>query len=95
MSYSFTVSGSTKDEAKQAVVAKFDEVVAGQSVHATDREQAIAAANAFIDMIDNPSDGEKINVSVNGSIGGSNWTDGKPERITSAGVNVSAAVGPV
>lgn len=68
MSYSFTVTAATKDEAKQKIAAEFDNVVSGQPVHTADRDAAQTAANAFVDVLADPVDGEEIRVSVHGSV---------------------------
>lgn len=65
MSYSFMVSEHTKEQAKAAVHAAFDEMVAGQPEHAHDRIPAEAAAHAMIDAVD-VADGQQIHVSCNG-----------------------------
>lgn len=91
MSYSFAVSGVTKSEALAGVVAKFDEVVAAQPTHASDKPAAVAAAKAFIDLLKEPEEGEHITVSMHGSLG---WhhTDVPPVTFLSGGVGVSASV---
>lgn len=89
MSYSFQAKGTTKAEAIAAVAAKLAEVVAQQPVHAADKDQALAAATAFINLL--PDDGEKdVSVSVGGSLG---WNDLPAEQnITSAQVSTYASL---
>lgn len=87
MSYSFSIRVATKTEAKQALAARFDaDVVAHQLVHKRDRDQALAAAGAFIDLLDD-DDTKDVVVSMHGSL---SWADG--ERITGASVGVSAGL---
>lgn len=89
MSYSFQARGKTKEETIAVVATKLAEVVAQQPVHAADKDQALAAATAFINLL--PEDGEKdISVSVSGSLG---WKDLPAEQnITSAQVSTYAGL---
>jgi len=89
MSYSFNVQAANKAEAKTAAAAKFDEVVASQPVHVADKEAALAAAGAFIDMLTDPDESQIISVSMNGSLG---WNVPDPTSFTGAGVGISAAL---
>lgn len=68
MSYSFNVQAASKAAAKDAVVAKFDEVIATQPIHARDKDAALANANAVIDLLAD-DDEREISVSVNGYVG--------------------------
>lgn len=87
MSYSFGVRAASKAEAKEQLVAKFDEVVATQPTHAADRQQAQAAAFAFVDALTEDA-GKDVVVSVNGWV---SWmgTLEAPE-VVGAAVTVSA-----
>ena len=87
MSYSFNVRAATKALALSAVIAKIDEVVVQQPIHAHDQEAAKAAAETFIGLVRDPGEGEEISVSVNGSV--SSYGD---TGFVSAGVGVSASV---
>jgi lipopolysaccharide export system protein LptC len=92
MSYGFTVRAATAAEAKQKVAAELDKVVASQSVHARDRAQAQAAADAFVDLLAQ-DDTMDVEVRINGSVG---WrtplaTGGEAALpLTAAAVSVSA-----
>lgn len=87
MSYSFSVQAASKDEAKQKAAAEFDKVVASQPAHAADKESALAAVGAFIDLLtDVPAD-HHIAVSMYGSVG---WHSAEPDKFTAASVGVSA-----
>lgn len=68
MSFSFSTRAATKAELKQKVAAELDAVVASQPVHAADRATGEAAANSFIDLLDEPGEGHEIRLSLNGSI---------------------------
>lgn len=87
MSYSFAVTGASKAEAKEAVAAKFAEVVAGQPNHEVDRNAAVAAAGAFIDMLADTPEGFEVQVRVNGSLG---WR--ADNEYYSAAVNIDASL---
>ncbi|WP_036010805.1 hypothetical protein [Bradyrhizobium yuanmingense] len=89
MSYSFSVVGRTKADAKQAIADSFANVVSGQPSHAADRDAAVAVAGAMVDVMTDPADGEEIHVSIHGSL---SWRHDAPETFTSASVGVSATV---
>ena len=95
MSYSFSIRADSKTTAKAKVAEELDKVLAQQPVHAADRAQALAAAEAFIDiLVDNETteaDSQDIVVSVNGSVG---WQHPDQSRLTSAAVGVSAYLAP-
>lgn len=87
MSYSFSVMGATKDEAKTLIEAEFDKIIASQPVHAADKAAALAAAGAFIDLLTDPPEGKVVRVSMHGSLG---WNEPDPKSFTGSGVGVSA-----
>jgi hypothetical protein len=92
MSYSFTITATTKAEAKERVAAEFDKVVTQQPAHVRDRASALAAAGAFLDLIAD-DESKDFTVTVNGSV---SWQavlePGNAETIplTAAAVSVSA-----
>jgi hypothetical protein len=88
MSYSFQLRRPTKTQAKQAVAAKFIEIVHQQACHTRDMSQAIAAANAIIDLV-RDDDTSDVSVIMNGSLCG-RWEDSDMVAIESANVNVTA-----
>lgn len=98
MSYSFSFTADTKNEAKQRAVDEMNTVVAQQPAHAKDKHAAIAAAHAFIDML-TEKEGSAIQVSMNGSVG---WEHAEKNysgtaldtQFCSAGVGVMAWVVP-
>jgi hypothetical protein len=93
MSYGFSVSAATKAEAKAAVAAEFDKVVANQPIHARDKVAALANAEAIIDLLadDVPAD-HVIAVSCNGYVG---WTgtldDGNADSLPLRSASVSCS----
>jgi hypothetical protein len=91
MSYCIGVHAATKAEAKVALAAKFDEaVVAHQPVHASDRAAALAAGDAFIDLLEDDAT-KDVAVSLNGWVsytGGGN----APVALQSASVTASASL---
>lgn len=89
MSYSFNARAATKAEAMKSIVVELDKVVALQPVHGADRDQAQAAAEAFLGVITEDVT-KDVYVSVSGWVG---W-DGKRDEhsLTSASVNVSVSL---
>lgn len=93
MSYSFAVRAATKAEAREKIAAEFDRVEVAQACHVTDRPAAQAAAFAFVDFLkDDETKG--VQVSVNGSLGGT-WAPGNTiTDLTQANVGVFASLVP-
>lgn len=91
MSYSFQFVAPTKDEAKIKVVAEFENVVAQQPIHARDQAAAIAAAHAFIDLLDD-AEGKYIQVACHGSV---SYYSGSSDAAALAQVPLSGAAGSV
>jgi hypothetical protein len=89
MSYSFTVAADTKEEAKRKIAENFDNVVAGQSSHSADRDAGVACAQAFVDMLAEPVDGDEIYVSVHGSL---SWRTAAPEKFYNAIIGINAGL---
>lgn len=86
MSYSFTVRAANKSEAITKCEEEFDKVVAGQPIHAEDRNAAFYSVQKVIHVLaDDPARG--VNVSVSGYV---SWTDG--DVITQCSVNVGASL---
>lgn len=89
MSYSFTVTATSKEAAKIGAAKAFDEMALQQPMHKRDREAALASANAVIDLlVDDPE--KAISVSMSGYV---SWR-GVPEPDDSnelSGVSVSAS----
>jgi hypothetical protein len=83
VSYSFSARGTNPDEAKAAVAAKFDEIVAQQPIHEADRDEAVV--ETFIDKL-TANDDRDVSVSVNGYV---QTTD---ENVTSICIGVTASL---
>jgi antibiotic biosynthesis monooxygenase (ABM) superfamily enzyme len=88
MSYSFGVKAANKTAAKEAVAAKFDEVVvAHQPIHSRDRAAVLANANSAIELL--ADDDEKdVSVSVNGYV---SWASGGVDDAALSSVTISAS----
>lgn len=92
MSYSFNVRASTKAAAKFAVREQFENVVVkNQECHKRDVEQACAAADAFIDLLDDPQDRDEIAVFMSGSLMG-DWQGTDVVRTYGANISVAASL---
>ncbi|WP_316171045.1 hypothetical protein [Bradyrhizobium sp. SZCCHNRI1058] len=73
MSYSFNLYAGSKSEAKAAVAAKLDEVIASQAIHVRDKSAVLANASAVIELLtDAAPEGHVIYVGCNGSV---SWAD--------------------
>lgn len=91
MSYSFNIVAASKDQAKAALPAKFDEVIATQSIHKRDRDAAIANAVAAIDLLtDAAPEGCSVSVNCSGYVG---WQENLHDDVplTSASISSSAS----
>jgi hypothetical protein len=92
MSYSFNIRAANKADAKAAVEVKFDEVIAGQPVHARDRAAVLANAYAVIDLLGD-DDAKDISVTCGGYV---SWqTAEPPESVPLSSASVSASAGYV
>lgn len=93
MSYSFAVRAATKAEAREKIAAEFDRVEVAQRCHVTDRAAAQAAAFAFVDFLQD-DETKDVQVSVNGSLGGTWQPDNTISNLTQANVGVFASLVP-
>lgn len=94
MSYSFSVRAASKDEVKTMISEKMDEIVQNQQMHVHDRDAAVDAAEAFIDLVTVP-EGRELTVSMNGSVGWDNSVaseDPADAKLNGAGAGVSVQV---
>ena len=92
MSYSFSVQAPSKDEAKAAVAAKFDEVIASQPMHERDKAAALSNATAVIDLLMDAPD-RHISVSVNGYVSWMNVLEAEGSNpLLGASVSASASL---
>lgn len=87
MSYSFSVTATSKAEAKEKIAGQFDTILASQPVHAADRASAQAAAEAFVDVLKEPAGDEEITIGVSGYV---SWR--AEGEFTGANVGVSAGI---
>jgi hypothetical protein len=87
MSYSFSITGGNKAEAIANIDSELGKVISGQSIHAADRQQAMDAAEAFVNILKEPGEGEFISISMHGSL---SWRDN--DVFTGASVSVSAYI---
>lgn len=94
MSYSFSVSAPTKDEAKAQVQQQFDNIVMQQPEHAADRTAANGTVEAYIDLAAEPTGTQQIHVTAFGSLSSTpSGDDGTSDvRIGGATLNVSVSV---
>ena len=87
MSYSFNVKAANKAAAKEAVAAKFAEVVAAQLVHEKDQAAVLANAGAVIDLLAD-DDTKDVSVSCNGYV---SWPGPDASALNSVSVACSAS----
>lgn len=85
MSFSFNVTGSTKEETLERVEAKLVETVASQPNHEHDRSAVRSVVETYLGLIDDKAEGE-FSVSVSGSI---SWFVSTEQVYNGAGVSVS------
>jgi hypothetical protein len=90
MTYSFQIKAQTKEAAKAAVVAKFDDVIVLQPVHARDRAAVLANANSVIDLLGDSSSKDVL-VSVNGYVS-AQIGPAEEAQLTSASISASAGL---
>lgn len=91
MSYSFTVRGVNKKEAKAKAADQFRTIVSNQVCHVRDQDAVLNAVDAFVDLL-----AEKdmdIVVGVNGALGGA-WSGTDVVEINQGNVSVSVGYSP-
>lgn len=89
MSYSLSVKAPTKAAALAAASSKFDELLALQPEHSTDRAAALGNLSTLLDLLPADNDTHDVSVSMNGSIGYVRADDGTVASLTSAGAAAS------
>jgi hypothetical protein len=90
LSYSFSKTGATKAIVLALVKHELENVVAQQPIHSADQAQAMAVAEAFIEIIPDPNENQDVAISLNGSV---SWISGgtaQPDVVTGASVGVNA-----
>lgn len=90
MSYSFRIVAANKAEAKAAVRAEFIKVATAQACHERDRRQAVSAAEAFIDLVDEEP-GKDMVVAMSGHLSG-RWSGSDVTSISGAAMQVSVGL---
>lgn len=86
MSYSFSITASSKDEAKQKIAEQMDAVVLAQPPHAADRDAAVATGCAFVDLVMDVPEDRVMNISMHGSV---SWILNDPHALTGSNVGFS------
>jgi hypothetical protein len=89
MSYSFTITADTKEEATRQIREKFDEVVAAQPSHAADREAAVVAGQTLTRLLADPPEGDEIYVNMYGSL---SWKHDAPDQFPNGSLTVNVVV---
>lgn len=72
MSYVFTIQADSKEDATTKLTAAFDNVLATQPAHEVSLPPARVAAEAYLDLLCEPREGQEIRVCVDGYLG---WRD--------------------
>lgn len=88
MSYSFTIRAATKEQAKQVFKERFEFETARQPAHNTEKQQALSAVNAFIDLLDEDLNQDVV-VNVYGSVIGT-WSEDHHSSVRGANIGISA-----
>jgi hypothetical protein len=90
MSYSFSITAASRDEAGKKVEEQLALVVSSQPSHGADRQAAQDAAEAFINTLTEPGENEQVSVNMSGSLG---WRGSVDDGVfTHASINISAAI---
>ena len=90
MSYSFNLRAPTKDEAREAVAVKLDQVARNQVCHERDKAQHLVAVISLIDLLEFPTSSQDIVIAMSGSLTGQ-WEGS--DVVIVRGANVSIGVG--
>lgn len=91
MTYAFTVKAATKDDAKSQIAAWFEKVVQAQPAHKREQAQALAAAGAFIDLVEPDFGGRNLQVHLNGRVVGP-WAGKDVASVQGIAFTVSAGL---
>lgn len=89
MSYSFSVTGGTKEDVTGQIRSRFDHVVASQPYHAADKEAAVVAAQVLVRLLAEPREGDEIYVSMHGSL---SWRHDAPDEFLGASVSINVSL---
>ncbi len=98
MSYSIQARGATKEEAKKNIAEQFDsQVIPSQPIHSRDRDAALAAAGAMIDLLtDEVPENQVIHIHLSGSVSWNSYPldqDLQSTGLLGASANASARYG--
>lgn len=92
MSYSVSARGLNKVAALAALAANFDAtVLPNQPVHEHDKAAALAAAEAFANLLPD-DDGKDVNIALSGYLSWQAGTDATGHVFSAASVSVSASL---
>lgn len=89
MSYSFVIKAESKADGCNQIKQQFDDVVVSQPSHAADKDAGVAAAQAFVGILQEPESGNEVYVTVYGSL---SWNNDAPDKFTQANISISASV---
>lgn len=89
MSYSFSVTADTKEDATRKIREQFDAVVVAQPSHAADKEAVVVAAQTFVRLLAEPHAGDEIYVNICGSL---SWRHDVPEEFLGADTSINASL---
>ena len=92
MSYSFSITANTKEDAITQIRDRFDEIAVSQPTHAADKEAVIVAAHSFVSLLEDPKDGSDIYVNVSGSLSWHWDLSAPPKKFRSANVSITAGL---
>lgn len=91
MSYSFRKRAATRELLLEGVKQEFANIVKQQPVHERDSAQAVATAEAFLSMVEDPVEGKEFCIDMHGSISYA-WDGEKQEYGATLGSTVGVSV---
>lgn len=89
MSYSFSVTADSKEDATKQIREQFDAVVVAQPSHAADKEAAVVAAQTLVRLLAELNQDDEICVNMNGSLG---WKHDAPSEFLHANVSINTSL---
>nr|WP_316642893.1 hypothetical protein [uncultured Roseateles sp.] len=90
MSYSLSIRGASKVLAMALVAAELEKAAALSIAHQVDKEQALAAADSFVNLL--PDDDSKdVVVAMSGGLSGQ-WSGVQLERVSGVSFSVQASL---
>lgn len=91
MSYSFGVVAATKAEVNEKVTAELVKIVGVQPEHAVEKQAVQAAAQALVNVLTDPTEGEVVVVSMSGSL---SWRAADVYTQASVAISVGITLAP-